>query len=267
VSPEALLDLYVVALGLIVGSYLNVLIHRLPRGISTVFPRSRCPRCRAPIRPWDNVPVLSYLALGGRCRRCRAVIPWRYPAVEAVTGFLFWLSFERFEPSLADAVAGCAFSAAMIVLAMIDLEHYLLPDVVTLPGIAAGLIVQPWISWSTPREALLGAALGAGVLYAVAWGWYFWKGVWGMGMGDVKMLAMIGAFMGWQGVVATLFVASVTGSLAGAGMMLAGRMHLRSKLPFGSFLALGAILTLFAGRDLLDAYLRFAGAGHLWPGW
>ena len=267
-SPQALLQLVAAAVGLVIGSYLNVVVHRLPRRISTVLPRSRCPRCRALIRAWDNIPLLSFLVLRGRCRHCGGVIPWRYPLVEASTAACFMASFAAFAgpsgvPAWRETLLACLFCSAMIVLAMIDLEHYILPDVLTLPGIAVGLALQPWIPWSTFGEAVLGAVLGGAVLYAVGWLWHRFRGVWGMGLGDAKMLAMIGAFLGWKGVVSTLFVASLVGSLVGLGAMLAGRMHLRSKLPFGAFLSLGAVFSLFVGRDLLATYLRLVGTPWL----
>lgn len=255
VSPDLILTLYFAALGLILGSYLNVVIFRLPRRVSTVMPRSRCPRCRAVIAPWDNIPLLSYLLLRGRCRRCAMVIPWRYPAVEAFTGLGFVAIYKVFGLTTDSAVAAL-FLASMIVLAMIDFDHYILPDVITLPGIVVGLALQPWIHWTDLRSAIIGALLGGGVLFAVAWGWYLWKGVWGMGLGDVKMLAMVGAFLGWKGVLVTLFLASVTGSVVGALLIVLGRLRLQSKLPFGVFLSMGAILALFFGNDLLQGYVR-----------
>ncbi len=260
-SFELLLEIYVALLGLVIGSYLNVVIYRLPRRLSTVLPRSRCPRCRAAIRAWDNVPVLSYLLLRGRCRHCGVTISWRYPLIEIVTGLCFVASYHRFEPPF-DAAAGAAFCAAMIALAMIDLDHYLLPDAITLPGIAIGLGLQPWLSWSTPVDAVVGALFGAAVLTAVSWAWYLVKGTHGMGLGDVKMLAMIGAFLGWQGAAVTLLLASLSGALTGAALMLARRLEMKSKLPFGFFLALGAVLTLFFGRQVLTAYLEGLA---IWP--
>ena len=257
-SVQGLLDVYVILFGLVVGSYLNVVIFRLPRGISTVLPRSRCPRCRAAIPPWGNIPVLSYLLLRGRCRNCAAVISWRYPLVEAVTAGCFFLSYRHFD-AIIDSVVAAVFCCLMIVLAMIDLEHYILPDAITKPGIILGLILQFWVSWTTPLSALLGVILGAGILAALSWGWYWWKGVHGMGLGDVKMLAMIGAFLGWKSVISTLLLASVAGSLVGAFLMLRGRMGVGSKLPFGFFLALGAVVTLFYGREVAMAYFEFMG--------
>ena len=261
-SVQNLLDVYVILFGLVVGSYLNVVIFRLPRHISTVLPRSRCPRCRVAISPWDNIPVLSYLLLRGRCRNCAVRISWRYPLVEAFTALCFYLSYHRFDSPAENLVAGL-FNAAMIVLAMIDLEHYILPDVITKPGIVVGLALQLWISWRTPVDALLGILLGAGILSALSWGWYWWKGIHGMGFGDVKMLAMIGAFLGWQGVLTTLIIASFCGSLVGGILILGGRMGPRSKLPFGFFLALGAIVTLFFDRELIGLYLDLSGLGDL----
>lgn len=251
---HTLLALYFAALGLLVGSYLNVVIYRLPRRISTVLPRSRCPRCLFPIRPWDNIPLVSYLLLRGRCRHCGMRIALRYPLIEALTGVCFLMCYLRFGITFEGLVAA-GFCASMVVLAMIDLEHYLLPDVVTLPGIVLGLALQPWLSWTTPRAALLGALLGAGLLYAVAWGWYLIRGVWGMGMGDVKMLAMIGAFLGWGGVLVTLFLSSLGGSLVGGALLLQGRLKMQSKLPFGVFLGFAALGVLFFGRQLLTEYL------------
>ncbi|MEM7351214.1 MAG: A24 family peptidase, partial [Acidobacteriota bacterium] len=172
------------------------------------------------------------------------------------------LSYRQFDLS-AGAVIAAAFAAAMIVLAMIDLEHYILPDVITKPGIVVGLVLQPWIPWSTLAEALIGVALGAGLLAGLSWGWYWLRGVHGMGFGDVKMLAMVGAFLGWQGVVGTLLLGSIGGTAVGLGLMVAGRGGLQSKLPFGFFLAVGAILSLFYSAELFETYLRISGLDAL----
>ncbi len=258
VTLDTLLVIYVALFGLITGSYLNVVAHRLPRRLSTVLPRSRCTRCRAAIQPWDNIPVLSYLLLGGRCRRCGVEISWRYPFVELATAVCFVASYHVFRPSPAATVIAWGFCALMIVLAMIDLEHYLLPDIITYPGIVVGLAVLPWLGWRVAvKDAWLGAALGAGVLLAVTWGWYLWKGVHGMGLGDVKMLAMIGAFLGWKGTISTLFFASLAGSLVGLALIFRGRLSMQSRLPFGVFLALGALLTLFFSSEVVTLYHRW----------
>ena len=266
-STAVLLDLVLIAyaalLGLIVGSYLNVVIHRLPRGVSTVLPRSRCPACGAAIRARDNLPVLSWLLLGGRCRDCKAPIAGRYPLIEATTSALFVASFLRFGATPA-ALAAALLCCLLIALAAIDVEHYILPDRLTLPGIALGVAVQPWVGWAgsigLPGAAgrllggLAGALVGGGLLLALYGAWWLLRREEGMGLGDVKMLAMIGAFLGWQGVLVTVFAASLAGAATGLTLIALGRSGLKTKLPFGAFLALGGLLALFAGRFLVDAY-------------
>lgn len=252
---DTVLVVYAGLLGLVVGSYLNVVIYRLPRGLSTVLPRSRCPGCGAAIRARDNLPVVSFLLLGGRCRHCRAAISWRYPAIEALTAAVFVGCLLRYGPG-PEAFAGAVFGALMIALGAIDAEHMILPDRLTLPGIAVGVLLQPWLSWDVGLwGALLGAALGAGILLAVWGGWYLVRREEGMGLGDVKMLALIGAFLGWKGVVVALFFGAVAGAVTGLALIRRGEMGMRSKLPFGTFLALGGLLALFAGRAIADAYL------------
>jgi leader peptidase (prepilin peptidase)/N-methyltransferase len=253
VSLRPFLDAYAAVLGLIAGSYLNVVVYRLPRGISTVLPRSACPACGAPIRARDNLPLLSFALLGGRCRACAAPIPWRYPLVEAMTALLFAACRERFGVSLA-ALAAALFGCLMIALALIDLEHLTLPDRLTLPGIAAGLALQPWLPWGGLWSALAGALLGAAALLAIRAAWLLLRREEGMGLGDVKMLALIGAFLGWQGTLVALFCASFAGALTGLALIWRGGAGLTSKLPFGSFLALGGITALFAGREIAGWY-------------
>lgn len=252
--PGLLLDLYAALAGLIVGSYLNVVVHRLPRGVSTVRPRSRCPSCGAGIGARDNLPVVSWLLLRGRCRHCGSIIGWRYPAVELATAALFVLCVERFGPSPEAAVAAL-LCCLLLALGLIDAEHYLLPDRLTLPGIVVGLAVQPWIDWGGLLPAAIGAALGGGLLLAL-WGlWLLVRKEEGMGLGDVKMLAMVGAFLGWKGVLVTLFFASLVGSAVGLALIAVGRGGMKSRLPFGVFLALAAGIALFWGRPMIDAYL------------
>jgi len=260
------LDLYVAIFGLIVGSYLNVVIYRVPLGLSTVTPRSRCPGCGAPIRARDNLPVLSYLLLRGRCRACGTRISSRYPAVEAVTALLFVGCCERFGFT-ARTPAAMLFCCLMVALAMIDLDHMILPDRITWPGIVVGIAVQPWaplagggvpLLVSPLASALLrgvaGAVAGGGVLLAVWGAWYLLRHEEGMGLGDAKMLAMIGAFLGWHGVLVTLFCGALSGSVVGLALMRWGSHDMRSKLPFGTFLALGGLIALFAGEALLASY-------------
>jgi leader peptidase (prepilin peptidase)/N-methyltransferase len=255
VSLHILLPVVAGLLGLVIGSYLNVVIHRLPRGLSTVTPRSSCPACGAPIRARDNVPLVSWLLLGGRCRACGAPISWRYPAIEAVTALLFVACAVRFGPTPA-AAAAALFCALMVALAAIDAEHLILPDRLTLPGIAAGLLLAPWVAGLGFLDALFGALLGAGLLLALWGGWYLLRREEGMGLGDVKMLALIGAFLGVKGVLVALFFAALSGALAGLALMWRKGVGLKAKLPFGAFLALGGIVSLFAGRPLADWYLR-----------
>lgn len=261
-TDRLLLDLYAALLGLVTGSYLNVVVHRLPRQVSTVLPRSRCPDCGTPIRPLDNVPVVSWLALRGRCRDCGRRISWRYPLVEAGTALLFVGSAERFGLSL-QTPAAALFCSLLVALAAIDIEHLLLPDRLTLPGIAAGIALQPVTGWAGAgwrgiAGGIFGAALGAGVLLAAYGLWWLLRREEGLGLGDVKMLAMIGAFLGWKGVVVSLFVGAASGAIFGLTLMALGGAGLRSKVPFGAFLALGALVALFAGPELLRLYLGAA---------
>ena len=254
-------------LGACVGSFLNVCIYRLPEDESVVRPASRCPRCGTPIAWRDNLPVLSWLLLGARCRTCATPISARYPLVEAATGGLAVLALLRFGPSAAAAVA-FLFTAALLLITFVDFDHRFIPDEVSLPGIAVGLGAAFLPGGVSPLDALAGAVLGGGVLWAVAWTYEHATGIEGMGLGDVKLLAMIGAFLGWQAIPVVLVVASFTGSLVGLALIFTrrGRRRLRraarrlgpravlpfvrraarrTEIPFGPFLALGAVLALY----------------------
>lgn len=241
--------------GLVVGSFLNVCIYRLPRRESLVWPGSRCPSCGVAVRWYDNVPVLSYLQLAGRCRACRAPIGLRYPVVELATMavFLAHVLAIGWSPLLPVRLA---FACAMIVLFAIDLEHQILPNAITLPGIVVGLVVSLWLppGW---RSAVAGAALGGGSLWLLFELWLRLRGVEALGMGDVKMLAMVGAFLGWQQVIVTLVLSSLLGSLVGIGLIIAGRGSLGSKLPYGTFIALGALVSSLVGEPLVAWYIAF----------
>ena len=250
---QLLIALYAAVVGLIIGSYLNVVVYRLPLGLSTVYPRSRCPGCGSPIQARDNVPVLSFLLLRGRCRHCGTTISWRYPLVEAASGLLFTACLLRFGLAPQTLVA-ITFSCLMLVLALIDYDHMLLPDRITLPGIAVGLATQLAAPLVGLVPAIAGALLGAGILLAV-WGlWWVVRREEGMGLGDVKMLALVGAFLGWQGVLVTLFFGALSGSVVGLALMGRGGVDLRSKLPFGVFLAAGGVVALFFGDALVEWY-------------
>ena len=241
-------------LGLAVGSFLNVCIHRIPRGESIAWPGSHCPKCQHPLRWYDNIPVFSYLALRGRCRYCREPISPRYLIVELVTGLTFAALVMLYPPGLLLAVR-LLFGCALIVLFVIDLDHHILPNVITLPGIAIGFA----LSFFGPpgwRSSLLGIVLGGGIPFAIAWTYEKVRGHEGLGMGDVKMLAMIGAFLGWPLMLLSLVLASFTGSIVGAGFIAAGK-GARYALPFGTFLAVGALAAVVAGDAILAWYLSY----------
>lgn len=261
-APYALLGTFgVVAagvLGLLVGSFLNVVAHRLPRDESLAFPGSRCPACGAAIRAWDNVPLLSWIFLGGRCRACRARISARYPALELANAVL-WLLVFRVAPAWCDFLTGAFLCSAGLALLVIDADFQILPDAITLPGIAVGLALSFGSLRRTPLEAVLGAALGAGGLYLLAFTYEKIAGQEGMGLGDVKMLGMVGALLGPTGVVVTLMAASLSGSVVGIALMVARRADAKMKLPFGVFLAVGAIGAWFFAEPLFARYRA------LWP--
>ena len=241
--------------GLCFGSFLNVVIFRLPLGQSLSRPPSRCPACGYTLRWRDNVPILSWVWLGGTCRQCRARISMQYPIVELVTALLFvtvvWLT-----PPGPLVFSRLIFVCVLIALFGIDLEHQILPNTITLPGIAVGFI----FSFITPpgwQSSLVGIVLGAGILYGIAAAYYLWRREEGLGMGDVKMLAMIGAFLGWKAVLVALVLSSFSGALIGVTLIAAQRGGMRLALPFGTFLALGAIVAMFAGDPLLAWYAQF----------
>jgi leader peptidase (prepilin peptidase)/N-methyltransferase len=245
-------------LGLMIGSFLNVCIGRIPAGESVVSPGSRCPSCRTPIAWYDNVPVVSYVLLGGRCRKCRRPISLRYPVVELVTAGAFVLQASVFGDEPALLASRLVLTAMLIVLFGTDFDTQRLPDVLTLPGIAFGLagslFLPPGI-W----DSVVGAALGAGILLAIRWVWLRLKGVDAMGLGDVKMLAMIGAFLGWKQVWVVLVLASFAGAIIGIGLTMARGRSMQSRLPFGTFLALAAYVASLWGDRLVAWYLAFSG--------
>jgi leader peptidase (prepilin peptidase)/N-methyltransferase len=247
--------LYVTLLGLVFGSFFNVVIYRLPRGQSLWWPSSRCPRCGKPVRAIDNIPVVSWLLLRGRCRDCGNPISIQYPIVEAVTAAVFFV-IAWVTPAEPVLVSRLVLASALIVLFAIDLELQILPNAITLPGIVIGFA----FSFVTPTgwlNSLIGIALGGGLLYAIAGAYYLWRRQEGMGMGDVKMLAMIGAFLGWQAVILTLILSSFAGAIVGVGMMAADRGDMKVALPFGTFLALGALAAMLFGDALIGWYAGF----------
>ncbi len=238
--------------GLVVGSFLNVVIHRVPRQQSIAFPASHCPHCKTPIRWYDNVPVLGYLALGGRCRACKEGISLEYPLVELTCGLLFGLIAWRVGWG-GELPVYLALAAALLVLAMIDLHHRILPDRITLPGVVLGLLASATLLPSGGLNGLIGMLAGGGMFYLIA---LLSRG--GMGGGDIKLIAMIGAFLGWQAVLLTTFLAATVGGLVGGILMLAFGKGRKYAVPFGPFLSLAAIVCLLWGNDLIDWYLAFS---------
>jgi leader peptidase (prepilin peptidase)/N-methyltransferase len=239
--------------GAVIGSFLNVVVHRLPRGASIVWPASACPGCARRLAWYENIPIASYLALGGRCRSCRMPIAARYPILEALTAFMFAGAWWYYGPGPL-LVSRLIFGCALIALFAIDLEHHLLPNAITLPGIVVGflfsLVTEPgWLA------SLIGIAVGGGALWATYELWWLLRKEEGLGFGDVKMLAMIGAFLGWKLTLVTLMMGSLAGSILGGALMVAGRGTMKTALPFGTFLALGAVLAATVGPSVLEWYL------------
>lgn len=261
-----LIEALVVFVGLIVGSFLNVCIHRLPKRQSVIFPRSRCPQCGRPIPAWENIPLLSYLFLRGKCAGCGHPISWVYPTVEAVTALSFFLLYRKFQMTLPLAVNAFLF-AMLIVLVFIDLFERILPDLITLGGAVAGLLLSPVQSgefltgdslWDSLSGSLLGAFLGGGILWLVAAAYLKIKRIEGMGFGDIKMMVMVGAFLGWRYAWMTIFLGSLIGAVVGALFILMFRKGRRYELPFGSFLGLAAMVAVLWGGRLLDWYFKSA---------
>jgi leader peptidase (prepilin peptidase)/N-methyltransferase len=246
--------MFFAALGLIVGSFLNVCIYRLPRRASIAWPPSHCTSCQRRLRWFENIPVASWVVLRGRCAGCGSRIAVVYPLVEIATAVLFAGAYAVYglTPLLAVRLA---FGCALIVLFVIDLQHKILPNVITLPGIVAGFVASlalppGWLA------SLLGIVLGGGIPFAIAEGYARLRGHEGLGMGDVKMLAMIGAFLGWQLMLVTLVFASFTGSIVGIGFIASGK-GLKYALPFGTFLAAGAVAAAFFGEPFIHWYASF----------
>lgn len=248
-------------LGAIVGSFLNVVIARVPAGESIVYPPSRCPECLHAIRWYDNIPILSYFTLLGRCRDCGGRISMRYPLIELVTGCMSLGLYWKYDLSTASGVF-FIFAVAMVAVFWIDLDHMIIPDVITLNGAAIGVAVVtaglvPGLIW---KDSFVGLILGALILYLPAVAYERIRGIEGLGGGDIKLLAMIGAFTGPYGVIFVLFFASFIGSLAALAGIALKRTASSAPIPFGPFLTAAAILYVFAGQELVDRFLEFSHA-------
>jgi len=235
--------------GLVLGSFLNVVIARVPEGRSVWAPRSACPGCSTPIAWYDNIPIFSFLALRGRCRACGMAIPWRYPVVEAATGVAFLLAYHQLGPA-ADFLIAAALLAALIAITAIDLQHQIIPDVITLPGIVVGVaasLVGGRVTWI---ESVIGAAVGGGiflVIILVSGG--------GMGGGDMKLGAMLGAFLGWKLGLLALLLSVLSGGAVAIALLALGRKGRKEAIPFGPFMALGGAVAVLWGDRLLAWYL------------
>jgi leader peptidase (prepilin peptidase) / N-methyltransferase len=272
---------YIVAgvFGALIGSFLNVVIHRLPLDESVVFPNSRCPSCGAVIAFYDNIPVLSYIALRAKCRHCKEHISFRYPAVELLTAALF-VAVAHHDGLSAALPFDLVFASALLALVFIDAEHMILPNVITYPGIVFALVARvaiPYLTgtphfddvpslsqgaladmpmWVTSLTGgLIGALIGGGSLWLMGWTWEKLRGIEAMGLGDVKMMFMVGAYLGWRLTILTIFVGVLTGSIIGIALMARqGQRNMQMLLPFGVFLGLGAVGALLFGAPLVEWY-------------
>jgi leader peptidase (prepilin peptidase) / N-methyltransferase len=251
--PPLLVNIYAFAVGLCIGSFLNVCIYRLPTGKSIVRPPSACPDCGRLIRWYENIPLISYLFLKGRCRGCHTNIALRYPIVELLTGLTALAVVSHFGIQLQSLIY-FLFVAALILVTFIDIDHRIIPDSISLPGIPIGFaasFIMPNVSWT---DSLLGILLGGGSLLVIAWGYQLIAGKEGMGGGDIKLLAMIGAFLGWKGVLFTIMGSSFIGTLVGLMLMLHARKGIKLAIPFGPFLSIAAIIYIFFGERIIQWY-------------
>ncbi len=258
------LYIFVFLIGSIVGSFLNVCIYRIPRGLSIVFPSSTCPACKKPILPKDNIPVLSYILLRGACRFCRAKIPWRYPLVELLNAFLYVMVLWRFGPHFSWFLpVYLVLVSSLIVVTFIDLDYQIIPDGITLPGIVLALIFgstilpDPFL-----RDEMLGFwasfagfLLGAGLFYSIGMIGSIVFRQEAMGGGDIKLMAMLGGILGWKGIVLTTFLGSLSGSVVGLSLIGIRGKEKGTKIPFGPYLALGALFSLFLGEEFLQWFV------------
>lgn len=251
---EEIIIASIIVIGMAWGSFLNVVIYRLPRKISLVFPRSTCPQCQQQIKFYHNIPILSYLFLGGKCRNCKTRIPFSYFLVEIITPVSFWLLFTHFGLQ-AHFFTALVFVSALIILGFIDFYHQILPDAVTLPGFGLALIYAFFRDDMSFLQALLGAAVGAGVLLLIYGLYYLVRKKEGLGLGDVTMMLLIGAYLGWKSSLLTLILASFLGALIGVFFIFFRKKDMQFALPFGTFLAPAAFVALLWGEKIINAYL------------
>jgi len=246
-------DILIFILGLIVGSFSNVCIYRIPRNESVIYPASHCPKCHSPIKPVDNIPLLSYILLKGRCRNCGGKISIQYPVVEFLTGIIYVLIFLIYGLSIQTLIY-IILSSALIIIAFIDLNEQIVPDVISLPGIGAGLILSFFVPYISFINSALGVVVGGGIILVIglAGSVIFKKEA--MGGGDVKLAAMIGAFLGWKYTIISLFLGFFLGALAGIFLILSKIKSREDMVPFGPFIALGSIIILLWGEKIITWY-------------
>jgi len=253
-----MLTLFSLLFGLILGSFINVCIHRIPRKESLVRPPSACPQCNKRIRFYDNIPLISYVILRGKCRFCKKPIPLRYPVVELLTGLLSVALFVKYGLT-AHYLLYFLFSASLVTVTFIDLRHKIIPDVISLPGILMGLAAVSLfrlngLSW---KDSLIGMIIGGGLLYLIGVSYEWIRKKEGMGMGDVKLLAMIGAWMGYMALPYIILLSSLTGIILGGGSLLLTKKDLGQRIPFGPFLVLGTLMTLFFEAELKNLWFSY----------
>lgn len=242
--------------GMCIGSFLNVCIYRLPSSTSIINPsRSFCPKCNSAIQFYDNIPVFSYLWLKGRCRHCKTPISFRYPLIELMTGIIAIDIFFMFGLT-PESVVYFVFISSLLVITFIDIDHEIIPDIITLPGIPIGLAASFVLPAMTFKSSLLGLLVGGGSLLLVAWTYSLITRKEGMGGGDIKLLGMIGTFIGWKGVIFTIFAASLAGTFVGMIVMLLKGKNLKFAIPFGPFLSIGAMSYVFFGEKVLLWYFH-----------
>jgi len=247
-----LLGAFVFVFGAAIGSFLNVCIYRLPEQQSIAKPLSQCPHCHHPIRFYDNIPLISYLILKGKCRDCGEKISWRYPLVELITAILALLLFAKFYLTL-NFLVFFIFTAVLIVITFIDLDHQIIPDLLTLPGIPIFFLLAVFVVGVPWMEAAIGLLIGGGVLFVIALGYEVITKREGMGGGDIKLLAMIGGFLGWKSLIFVLLFSSLLGAVIGIALMLIKKEDMKYAVPFGPFLSAAAVAYLFWG----DAFMQF----------
>jgi len=241
--------------GTVVGSFLNVCVYRIPEGQSIVVPASHCRACKKPIAFYDNIPLISFLVLKGKCRHCGSPLSVQYPLVELISGLLAAACVLKWGAGYIAAV-WFLFCAALIVVTFIDLKHQIIPDVISLPGIACGVLLSLVLDGPGLRSSLIGAALGGGSLFLIRCVYYAVTKQEGMGLGDVKLLAMMGAFLGWKSILFIIMAASFSGALLGIAVMIIKKKNSRYAIPFGPFLSLGAVCYLFCGQEMINWYLN-----------